>query len=115
MNLVQDWINYYKTDDEQFWPAVDHVMDLVSSDPEALWIFIKETVNSAESNDRVIENLAAGPLEDLMNTKGKKFIDRVVEEARRSKKFNNLLGGVWENDIDPKVWKQIESVRKEAW
>ncbi len=115
MNLVQDWISYYKTDDEQFRPAVDHVMDLVSSDPEALWDFIKEAVNSPDCDGQVIENLAAGPLEDLMNAKGRTFIDRVEKEAKQSEKFNTLLGGVWASDIQPEVWKRIETARKEVW
>jgi hypothetical protein len=60
-------------------------------------------------------NLAAGPLEDLMNENGNIFIDRVIEEAKRSEKFNTLLGGVWESNIEPEVWKKIESTRKNVW
>ncbi|CAA6694908.1 MULTISPECIES: DUF6869 domain-containing protein [unclassified Lentimonas] len=115
MNLPQDWICYQKTNDDKYWDAVDHVMDLTSSNPEALWNFIKETLNSPDCDDTVISNLAAGPLEDLMNRKGKQFIDRVVVEARQSVKFNNLLGGVWESGIDPEVWQKIESIRKKVW
>jgi len=115
MNLVQDWIAYQKTNEEKYWDSVDHVMSLTKDDPEKLWSFIKETLNSPECDDRIISNLAAGPLEDLMNEKGEEFIDRVVVEARRSPKFNLLLGGVWESSIDPTVWKQIKTIRLKVW
>lgn len=115
MNTVKEWISYYKTNDEKYWDAVNNVMDLARRNPEALWVFIKETVNSPECDDMIMANLAAGPLEDLLNKNGSEYIDRVTEEASRSEKFNTLLGGVWKSGIESEVWSKIESTRKKIW
>lgn len=115
MNLVAEWIAYQKTQEEKYWDSADYVMTLASKQPEALWDFINATLDSPECDDVVLSNLAAGPLEDLMNSNGKEFIERVVDKARRSPRFNLLLGGVWQSGIEPEVWKKIENIRNKIW
>ncbi len=119
-DLVKSWIAYMELPEEhelrsKYWPAVRRVMSWHSSaDAETLWQFI--TVASLlELSDLAKSNLAAGPLEDLLVGHGQEYIDRVVSLAVQSEKFNDLLGGVWGDRMDPEVWSRIESARKKKW
>jgi hypothetical protein len=96
------------------WPMVLEVMRWASDNPEKLWSFII-AANERELSASVISNLAAGPLEDLLVHHGRKFIDRIVSRATADEKFNDLLGGVWKNEMSDDVWQAVLNVRKQAW
>jgi hypothetical protein len=61
------------------------------------------------------QNLAAGPLEDLLGSHGAELIEQVEVEARRNPSFNLLLGGVWQNEISNEVWARIQAARLKVW
>ena len=89
-----------------------YVLGLMSGsdlDPEDVWQIILKVLSQSPS-DKVIEVLAAGPLEDLINDYGARFIDRIENEARRNPAFRHLLGGVWESSA-PDVWSRVEKAR----
>jgi hypothetical protein len=94
--LVDDWIAYHaagsRGSDPRFsaWAEVD---DLVRRDPEAGWALILELI-AAAPDDRILANVAAGPLEDLLSRVAERFIDRVEVEARRDLKFRRCLTGL---------------------
>lgn len=71
-------------------------------------------VLSRSPPEAVVAQLAAGPLEDLLQRHGEAFIDRVEDEARRSVPFRHLLGGVWKAGT-PAVWARVERARGAAW
>jgi len=95
--LVDDWIAYHvagsRASDPRFsaWAEVD---DLVRRDPEAGWTLILELIVAAP-DDRILANVAAGPLEDLLSRDAERFIDRLEVQARRDAKFRRCLTGVW--------------------
>jgi hypothetical protein len=91
--------------------------DLPREQPELTWHTILEILSEigANTNDRLLGVLAAGPLEDLLSEHGETFIDRVELEARRNPEFALLLGGVWRNDIDAKVWERMGRFAKRGW
>ena len=95
--LVGDWIQYHadgsKPSDPRFsaWVEVD---DLVRRDSEAGWTLILELVDAAR-DDRLLADVAAGPLEDLLKREPERYIDRVELQARRDPKFRRCLTGVW--------------------
>ena len=100
---------------ERNWWAVDLVMDwTLEGEADRLWLFILSTYRRNLS-DRVVSVLAAGPLEDLLAKHGPTFIERVEELAREDKKFNHLLGGVWQNTMSDEVWKRVQAARREVW
>ena len=72
-------------------------------------------VLAMDERDEVIWVLAAGPLEHFLAHSGVEYIDIIEELARRSPRFNKLLGGVWKNSIKPEVWKRVEAARLEVW
>jgi hypothetical protein len=83
------------------------------TEAEEVWAAILEVL-AREPSSTVIQNLAAGPLEDLLEYWGPVFIDRVEVEARRNPSFRHLLGGVWQCST-PEVWQRIQKVRGAAW
>jgi len=109
---IESTENHVSENHSGFW-AVEKFMNDVHSEPENCWEAILEILKRKPS-DRVIGLLSAGPLEDLIEYHGGKFIDRIELEARRNPDFRHLLGGVWESST-PEIWKRIEAARISAW
>lgn len=80
-----------------------------SLDPEEVWRVIL-AVLSLKPSPNIIGILAAGPLEDLIEDQGARFIDRIEDEARRNPAFRYLLGGVWESGRS-EIWRRVEKAR----
>ena len=105
--LVDDWLAYHtagsKATDSRFvaWEKVD---DLLRRDPEAGWALTLELV-AAAPDDKLLANVAAGPLEDLLTRDPDGFIDRVELEARRDPKFRRCLTGVW--GLPPSIRERV--------
>lgn len=119
-SLVATWIEHHKigretgkSPDATFW-AWEKLDELVSNDPnQALELIIQ--ILETDQSDVTYENLAAGPLEDLLARHGEKVIERIENQSRESPTFQNLLGGVWENRISPSIWTRVEKARGEHW
>ena len=96
-----------------FW-AVERFMYVGDDvDPWDCWKAIL-CILAMNPPDKVIGNLAAGPLEDLIEQCGEEFIDMVELEAHRNPSFRHLLGGVWKSSTTD-VWTRIENCRGEPW
>jgi len=97
------------------WLAGEYTMfDAVTEEPEIAWQAILD-ISKRELSEEQLALLAAGPLETLLSLHGAVFIDRLLDEAKRSSRFNHLLGGVWRQKMPQEIWERIESVRKDAW
>ena len=113
-NLVPAWIRLHHCEpgtpryEEDFW-AFMMMCDLVSDHPQDAWLMILEIL-ATDPSPRIMQNLSAGPLEDLLAMHGERFIFRVEEEARRDPVFRKLLGGVWQNSMTVPVWSRVQAV-----
>ena len=111
--LVNSWIALCKSEqgtadyEANFW-AFDAWFDM-QEDVDAVWWFVLAVVAKDQSN-RVMEQTAAGPLENLLADHGEKVIDRVEREAKSNPNFARLLGGVWQSDTPPHLWQRVEAV-----
>lgn len=118
-NLVSTYIRFADADedsreyDECFW-ASDELSIMCAGQPLVAWQTILEVLSKKPSS-RVIELLAAGPLENLLVKHGLLLIDAIEESAKRNSDVALLLGGVWQSEIDSSVWKRIEKVRSRKW
>ena len=119
-HLIATWIKHHKDSrasgtvpDETFW-AWEELDRLCSIDPDAALATILQIL-ATDQSDVVSENLAAGPLEDLLVRHGKEFIDRIELEATKNPAFKLLLGGVWENAMDPTVWARVQRAAGQKW
>jgi hypothetical protein len=112
--IVEDWITLQhvgldEPETELVWPAWDAVYQMTSNDPEMLWVFIL-TVIKIDASNTVLQNLSAGPLEDLLSQYGEDFIDRVEAKAKENTLFAHLLGGVWQSDMPDQIWSRVNAV-----
>jgi hypothetical protein len=119
--IADGWIRSWRVEE-----AVDHVTDpdgrervdeLVRQDPELALDVILKILGRIEALPTAtpFQDLAAGPLENLLAHHGPAIIDRVEGEARNNDEFKLLLGGVWPNTITPNVWARLERIRREVW
>jgi len=112
--LIQGWIQHFRSESEALSPAYVEMDDAVRDDPERAWRLILAILKQDKS-DNVIACLAGGPLENLFVHHGALFIERVEQLAQQDHEFNRLLGGVWKNDISDHVWNRLRSARNEEW
>jgi len=92
--------------------AFDKTFDLSLDNPhDALDVILE--INRITDEERVLANLAAGPLESLLVHHGKDVIDKVIVTARDDSKFRDLLLGVWKSSIEESVCKRIEDLFNE--
>ena len=93
--------------DHPLWWAVDRFMEVISDGTvaEDCWLAILEVLRR-EPPQAVLDILAAGPLEDIIEHCGPEFIDRIEVEARRSPPFRSLLRGVWQSST-PEIWARV--------
>ena len=95
--------------------ASDKMWDLADEEPEICWLVIQEILRQ-DSSTTILENLSAGPLEDLLSKHGLQFISRIETEAKNNPKFAILLGGVWQNDMSEEIWKRVQGVwNRRGW
>src|SRR5882672_11112318 len=83
---------------------------LVRLEPESAWEAVL-AVLAATTNEYTLSNLAAGPLEDLLNQHGGTFIDRIEKLARSDPRFQELLCGVWRAST-PEIWRRVVRARE---
>jgi hypothetical protein len=87
--IVEAWFVYWYT----FW-AREELDGIVRESPEKAWEVICHLVDLAPIDD-LLGSIAAGPLEDLLQTQGQRFVDRVEHQALENERFRLCLGGVW--------------------
>jgi hypothetical protein len=113
-NLVKTWIALHHAEaksqayNDNFW-AFTALSDLCETSPDRCWEVI-QGIRKSDGSDKILANLASGPLEDFLVQHGHKFIDAVEKLAREDEQFRKLLGAVWQNDIAEDVWVRIKRV-----
>jgi hypothetical protein len=90
--------------DINFW-AWEEFERLGNEEPETAWSAILAVLDYT-ADKYTLGNLAAGPLEDLIDAHGEQFIERIELFARQNPTFKELLGGVWQSST-PEVWARI--------
>jgi len=95
--------------DTNFW-AFEEFDRLVRRQPEDAWEAVL-AVLAATTDEYTLSNLAAGPLEDLINQHGEAFIDRIETLARCEPRFQELLCGVWRGST-PEIWHRVVRARE---
>jgi hypothetical protein len=117
--LVTDWIvmHHATEDSEEYerhrWADV-RLSELVREDPDlALELIL--SILARDTSDRVVSNLAAGPVEDLLGEHGDEVIAAVEGIARGNAEFKRLLGGVWQGEMPDRVWERVKAVAATAW
>ena len=117
--LIVSWISLNKAEqgsddyERNFW-AFGKLYDLTKNDP-SLCLDIVLSILDRESSRKIISNLAAGPVEDLLVYHGARFIEKIEELANKNAAFRDLLGGVWKSDMSDDIWKRVQAVSGPTW
>jgi hypothetical protein len=97
------------------WFAGEHTMfDACTEEPDLAWSAILAILRS-DLSDEQRASLAAGPLETLLAWHGEGFIDRVEHQAALDRRFNYLLGGVWQCGMPQEIWERVQRARVAVW
>ena len=87
--------------EDNFWSA-EALMKLPEDNPELAWELII-SIYDRKPIQRVIENLAAGPFEDLVCANGENIINRIREKANKDPEFKIFMSYVWLDRSDTSV------------
>jgi hypothetical protein len=92
----------------ELWWAIERFIHNAHdpSEAEDCWSVILEVL-SRDPPQSVLDVLAAGPLEDLIDHHGAAFIERIEVMARQQPAFRRLLRGVWESG-PPELWARVQ-------
>jgi len=72
--------------------------------PEEAWPILIAAIDATD-DERTLDLLGAGHLEDLVREHGERFIDRIEGRARTNGRFRRALAGVWAADapVRPRI------------
>lgn len=118
--IVDAWIDYTERcrpidgqvttlpEDDPAWWAIDILMEFEFSNPlRALEIAF--AIARKSSDEWVLENLGAGPLETLLG-RDPTFLDAIKLEAASSPGLFEALGSVWKNAMPDDTWVALQSM-----
>jgi len=92
--VIDAWVEYYDNptgpDRDKYRQATFDVMSWAVSSPELLWRFIT-LAYKRDLAENTIDNLAAGPLEDLIENAGEEYKDKIEDLAMRDEEFSALV------------------------
>ena len=87
-SLIHSWLTI-----QRHWWAYESLDDLCRENPEGAWPVVLALVAAADT-DELLSNVAAGPLEYLLDGHPCEFIERVEELAPQDPKFGKALANV---------------------
>jgi len=94
-----------------FWAHLK-LDELIQNNPNDAWLTILE-IAMLDDGKFNIENLGAGPLEDLLVYHGPEtiaYIEAHVDDPR----IRTLVQHVWKNDMSDEIWVRLRSVAERA-
>jgi hypothetical protein len=81
------------------------------ADIDEQWGVILDLIAEAPDDDRVLQDIAAGPLEGFLDRFDAAVIDRVEAEAARDQRFRRVLCGVWKHAMSGPVWARVRALQ----
>jgi hypothetical protein len=89
--------------------AYEFLDELTGPRAEECWLGILAVV-ARRPSEKVLGMLAAGPVEDLLECSGDRFIDRIELQASRDPVFRRMLHGAWKSGSDD-TWARVVEAR----
>jgi hypothetical protein len=99
---------------EQGWPEeisddLGEVLQSGQDDPDKALAYV--VIAAARTDDdSFLGFMGAGPLEDALESPNRQFLERVVAEARRSKRFRWILSVPYRVAISDDAWHAIKDL-----
>lgn len=99
---------YSSEADETFWAYSE--LDRLCSDDPTRALAIVQLIASKHPPERVVWNLAAGPLEDLLVRHGASLIDDLERLVRAGLPLAAVIPGVWTERIESKLQSRVRAL-----
>jgi hypothetical protein len=101
-----------KEADATFW-AFEALDKLCSANPlRALQIVLR--ILRMKPEERILSNLAAGPLEDLLVRNGNAIVGQLEQVAQADPDVVDLLLGIWTNSMSPEIVEKLAAIVQRA-
>ena len=120
MEDLSEWVNAYievyesqnssNENHSSYW-AIEMFADREMDHPDLNWAAMLQII-SLTTFDAVIQSLAAGPLEELVELHGVEYIDKIEKEAQTNLNFRLLLRELIET-TDKNIWSRILRARSD--
>jgi hypothetical protein len=81
--------------------------ELLEKAPERAWPLLVEIVRRAP--DSGLNEIGAGPLEDLLGYNGPKVISKVEAQAAEDPRFRLALAGVWQGMMSREIFERVQA------
>jgi hypothetical protein len=107
--FAQLYVEYFEKHDSSLEDYSMLLIDLeVQENWSQVWLALNEIVKlESKISDSTLATIAAGPLESLLNSAGKEYIEDILSLAQTSSIFAKMLTGVWESEIDKEIWDKV--------
>ena len=96
--------------DQHWYDLYDYQHELTAKEPSKALALVR-AVLEIEDNPNLLGSPSAGMLEDLIPSEDGPVIDAVVALATRNPQFQDLLCGVWFDDLSPEVVARLTGAR----
>jgi len=111
--LSEEWLNNLGTSEgfpnnEASLLAFEEVCYLAEHHPERAWQFILIAIDEFKSNEEKLNQIAASPLEDLLNFHGENIIGLVEKEASNNPVLSNMFCSMYKGKINSEIWNKIQ-------
>jgi hypothetical protein len=97
-------------DEDRRGSVLGQVYMLPTDEPEDCWRFIQIACELRLSEDK-LGLLGAGVMEDLMDSHGADFLDRVEAAAKESAAMQTVVDAVWTMSMDPYVPRSFKTLQ----
>ncbi|HWE45036.1 MAG TPA: hypothetical protein VG407_03325 [Caulobacteraceae bacterium] len=120
-DIARSWIAHYARfgrpssaeqikahDDDPDWWAVNSLMELDGQDPVRS-LDIVFLISRGSDDGWVLENLGAGPIENLIND-DPTLLDAIELEVASNPRLREALQSVWRGDISEDTWARLQKI-----
>ena len=120
MEELNEWVNAYievhksensSNEDHSCYWAIEKFADMEMDHPDLNWAAMLQII-SLTTADTVIQSLAAGPLEELVELHGVEYIDQIEKTARPDLNFRFVRRALIET-TDKNIWTRILRARSD--
>ena len=114
--IAADWIAYFSAPEHSrdahpdLYNPFGVVCQLVRYSPLLAWDLI-QFILSEDKEERTLDLLAAGPLEDFISMHGGEWIEEIEEIAQANPRFCSLLAGARQLNAPDDVWTRVVHAR----
>jgi hypothetical protein len=106
--IISGFLINFRTGDASYFWAYEEVCDLISTNPEHLWLITLEMIKQA-TDEETLAYIAAVPLEDLLAYHGDIFIERIEHLASIDPHFCSALASVYgQIRFKPEIYSRVQ-------